>query len=199
MGMLSTIENKRLVRKLVGSVPTKFIQIVAAIEQFADLNTMTFQEATERLKAYEERIKRPRKKMYMIDFYTPKQSKRNKKNSIVVNVVVIGSRIRITKEEAAKEIGIKMFCLDAARGLNFLHNGNGKNDTLIHGNIKSSNILISRDGVGMIDDPIDPMLQKEFEKDRASISMREDSIDIFAKIAYPCYAEVEKRLRFSCE
>ncbi|GKD97691.1 hypothetical protein Tco_1381588 [Tanacetum coccineum] len=104
----STIENKRLVRKLLGSVPTKFIQIVAAIEQFADLNTMTFQEATERLKAYEERIKRPRKKMYMIYFYTPKQSKRNKKNSIVVNAMVIGSRIRITKEEAAKEIGIKM-------------------------------------------------------------------------------------------
>ncbi|GJY48969.1 hypothetical protein Tco_0438925 [Tanacetum coccineum] len=48
----STIENKRLVRKLLGSVPTKFIQIVAAIEQFADLNTMTFQEATKRLKAY---------------------------------------------------------------------------------------------------------------------------------------------------
>ncbi|GKE43956.1 phloem protein 2-like protein, partial [Tanacetum coccineum] len=44
------------------------------------------------------------------------------------------------------------FCLDAARGLNFLHNGNGKNDTIIHGNIKSSNILISRDGVGMIGD-----------------------------------------------
>ncbi|GKF60844.1 hypothetical protein Tco_0177630, partial [Tanacetum coccineum] len=33
----STIENKRLVRKLLGSVPTKFIQIVAAIEQFVDL------------------------------------------------------------------------------------------------------------------------------------------------------------------
>ncbi|GJZ91265.1 zinc finger, CCHC-type containing protein [Tanacetum coccineum] len=57
----STIENKRLVRKLLGSVPTKFIQIVAAIEQFVDLNTMTFQEATGRLKAYEERIKRPSK------------------------------------------------------------------------------------------------------------------------------------------
>ncbi|GJX12508.1 phloem protein 2-like protein, partial [Tanacetum coccineum] len=42
------------------------------------------------------------------------------------------------------------FCLYAARRLNFLHNGNGKNDTIIHGNIKSSNILISRDGVGMI-------------------------------------------------
>ncbi|PWA87005.1 Phloem protein 2-like protein [Artemisia annua] len=44
------------------------------------------------------------------------------------------------------------FCLDAARGLNFLHNGNGKNDAIIHGNIKSSNILIGRDGVGMIGD-----------------------------------------------
>ncbi|KAJ9553626.1 hypothetical protein OSB04_017671 [Centaurea solstitialis] len=36
----STIENKRLVRKLLGSVPARFIQIVAAIEQFADLNTI---------------------------------------------------------------------------------------------------------------------------------------------------------------
>ncbi|PWA93107.1 Phloem protein 2-like protein [Artemisia annua] len=44
------------------------------------------------------------------------------------------------------------FCLDAARGLDFLHNGNGKNDTIIHGNIKSSNILISREGVAMIGD-----------------------------------------------
>jgi hypothetical protein len=57
----STIDNKRLVRKLLGSVPAKFIQIVAAIEQFADLNTMQFQEAIGRLKAYEERIKKPEK------------------------------------------------------------------------------------------------------------------------------------------
>ncbi|GJS89141.1 phloem protein 2-like protein [Tanacetum coccineum] len=42
------------------------------------------------------------------------------------------------------------FCLEATRGLNFLHNSN--NQTIIHGNIKSSNILISRDGVGMIGD-----------------------------------------------
>jgi hypothetical protein len=55
----STIDNKRLVRKLLGSVPEKYIQIVAAIEQFADLKTMQFQEAIGRLKAYEERIKKP--------------------------------------------------------------------------------------------------------------------------------------------
>ncbi|KAD4586043.1 hypothetical protein E3N88_23644 [Mikania micrantha] len=57
----SIIDNKRLVRKLLGSVPEKYIQIVASIEQFADLNTMQFQEATGRLKAYEERIKKPNK------------------------------------------------------------------------------------------------------------------------------------------
>ncbi|GJW36799.1 phloem protein 2-like protein, partial [Tanacetum coccineum] len=44
------------------------------------------------------------------------------------------------------------FCLEAARGLNFLHNGKRKNHTIIHGNIKSSNILISQDGVSMIGD-----------------------------------------------
>lgn len=57
----STIDNKRLVQKFLGSAPTKFIQIVAAIEQFVDLNTMSFQEAIGRLKAYEERIKKPNK------------------------------------------------------------------------------------------------------------------------------------------
>ncbi|PWA62572.1 hypothetical protein CTI12_AA352180 [Artemisia annua] len=36
------------------SVPEKFIQIVAAIEQFADLNKLSFQEAMGRLKAFEE-------------------------------------------------------------------------------------------------------------------------------------------------
>lgn len=54
-----TLDDKKLVRKLLGSVPDKYIQIVAAIEQFADLNTMPFQEAVGRLKAFEERIKKP--------------------------------------------------------------------------------------------------------------------------------------------
>ena len=37
-----TLDDKRLVRKLLGSVLEKFMQIVVAIEQFADLNTMLF-------------------------------------------------------------------------------------------------------------------------------------------------------------
>ena len=44
-----------------------------------------------------------------------------------------------------------------------------------------------------LNDIIDPMLQKEFEKDPASISTREDSIYIFATLAYRCFAEVENR------
>ncbi|PWA88660.1 hypothetical protein CTI12_AA118370 [Artemisia annua] len=53
-----TLDEKRQVQKLLGSVPEKFIQIVAAIEQFADLNKMSFQEAVGRLKAFEERTKK---------------------------------------------------------------------------------------------------------------------------------------------
>lgn len=55
------MDEKRQIRKLLSSVPERFIQIVAAIEQFVDLNKMTFQEAVGRLKAFEERTKRQTK------------------------------------------------------------------------------------------------------------------------------------------
>nr|GFA79370.1 zinc finger, CCHC-type [Tanacetum cinerariifolium] len=48
---------KVLVRKLLNSVPKKFLPIVATIEQYQDLDEMSFEEAIERLIAYEERIK----------------------------------------------------------------------------------------------------------------------------------------------
>ncbi|KAD4982647.1 hypothetical protein E3N88_19318 [Mikania micrantha] len=51
-------EEKKLVQKLLRSVPGKFITIVATIQQFADLNSMPFQEAIGRLKAFEEAIGR---------------------------------------------------------------------------------------------------------------------------------------------
>ncbi|KAJ0432427.1 putative RNA-directed DNA polymerase [Helianthus annuus] len=53
----TTYENRKLTRKLLGSVPGKYVPIVASIEQFADLKTMTFQEAVGRLKTFEDRIK----------------------------------------------------------------------------------------------------------------------------------------------
>ncbi|XP_022032386.1 uncharacterized protein LOC110933474 [Helianthus annuus] len=51
----STFDQRTLVRKLLSSVPRRFVQIVATIEQFADLETTTLDETIERLKAYEER------------------------------------------------------------------------------------------------------------------------------------------------
>ncbi|GJZ16868.1 phloem protein 2-like protein [Tanacetum coccineum] len=43
-------------------------------------------------------------------------------------------------------------CLDAARGLEFLHNGVGEHHRIIHRDIKSSNILLGHNWVGKISD-----------------------------------------------
>ncbi|GJZ22768.1 zinc finger, CCHC-type containing protein [Tanacetum coccineum] len=52
-----TIEDQTLVRKLLNAVPDRYLQIVASIEQYSDLDEMTLEEAIGRLKTYEERIK----------------------------------------------------------------------------------------------------------------------------------------------
>jgi len=58
-GKLSGIKAKFkvLVRKLLNSIPKKFLPIVATIEQCQDLDKMTFEEAIGRLTAFEERLK----------------------------------------------------------------------------------------------------------------------------------------------
>nr|GEY05167.1 putative zinc finger, CCHC-type [Tanacetum cinerariifolium] len=53
----NTMEDETLVRKLLNSVPDRFLQIVASIEQYSDLDTMSLDEAIERLKTFEERLK----------------------------------------------------------------------------------------------------------------------------------------------
>ncbi|KAJ9567459.1 hypothetical protein OSB04_003425 [Centaurea solstitialis] len=53
----STIEDATLGKKLLDSVPDKIFQLVASIEQYSDLDTMPFEEAIGRLKAFEERIR----------------------------------------------------------------------------------------------------------------------------------------------
>nr|GEV37832.1 zinc finger, CCHC-type [Tanacetum cinerariifolium] len=52
-----TIEDQTLVRKLLNAVTDRYLQVVASIEQYSDLSEMTMEEAIERLKTYEERIK----------------------------------------------------------------------------------------------------------------------------------------------
>ncbi|XP_051129721.1 uncharacterized protein LOC127250461 [Andrographis paniculata] len=53
----STIEDNTLVRKILDSVPDMYLLLVASIEQCCDLDTMPFEEAIGRLKAYEDRLK----------------------------------------------------------------------------------------------------------------------------------------------
>ncbi|XP_039128858.1 uncharacterized protein LOC120264988 [Dioscorea cayenensis subsp. rotundata] len=55
-----TLEDSTLVKKLLDSVPDKYFPVVAGIEQFYDLDTMAFEEAVGRLKAFEERAVRLR-------------------------------------------------------------------------------------------------------------------------------------------
>lgn len=52
-----TMDESLLVRKLLNFTPDRFIQIVASIEQPSDLDDITLDEITGKLKAFEERIK----------------------------------------------------------------------------------------------------------------------------------------------
>ena len=53
-----TLEDTALVKKLFDTVPDRFLNVVAGIEQFFDLKSVAFDEAVGRLKAFEERTKR---------------------------------------------------------------------------------------------------------------------------------------------
>ncbi|XP_022003515.1 uncharacterized protein LOC110900968 [Helianthus annuus] len=53
----TTLSQPTLVRKLLNVVPDNFTQIVASMEQYSDLETMTLEEAIGRLKTYKERLR----------------------------------------------------------------------------------------------------------------------------------------------
>ncbi|KAI3741686.1 hypothetical protein L1987_59360 [Smallanthus sonchifolius] len=53
----STLDDGKLVRKLLDSVPDRYLQLVASMEQYSDVDEMPFEEAVGRLKAYEDRLK----------------------------------------------------------------------------------------------------------------------------------------------
>ncbi|CAL5003493.1 unnamed protein product [Urochloa decumbens] len=56
-GLGDKIEDSYLVKKILRAPTNKFLQIVASIEQFGDLTTMTVEEVFGRLRAYEERLR----------------------------------------------------------------------------------------------------------------------------------------------
>lgn len=53
-----SIEEPKVVKKFLDSLPDKFIHMTASLEQLLDLDTTPFEDVIGRLKAYEERIKR---------------------------------------------------------------------------------------------------------------------------------------------
>ncbi|GJT21081.1 zinc finger, CCHC-type containing protein [Tanacetum coccineum] len=53
----SRLDEEVAVRKLLNSAPKKYLPIIASIEQYSEIETMSFEEAVGRLKAYEERLK----------------------------------------------------------------------------------------------------------------------------------------------
>jgi hypothetical protein len=53
-----SLDDQALVKKLFDTVPDRFIQVVAGIEQFFNLKKLSFVDAIEQLKAFEERIGR---------------------------------------------------------------------------------------------------------------------------------------------
>jgi len=57
-GLGSTLENAAMVKKLLDTVPDHLYPAVAGIEQFCDVESMKFEEALGRLKAFDERSRR---------------------------------------------------------------------------------------------------------------------------------------------
>ncbi|XP_020148486.1 uncharacterized protein [Aegilops tauschii subsp. strangulata] len=57
-GLGSTLEDSAMVKKLLDSVPDRLYAGVAGMEQFCDLNTLLFEDALGRLKAFDERLQR---------------------------------------------------------------------------------------------------------------------------------------------
>ncbi|KAM3346857.1 hypothetical protein ACQJBY_021065 [Aegilops geniculata] len=57
-GLGSTLEDSAMVKKLLDSVPDRLYAGVAGMEQFCDLNTLLFEDALGRLKAFDERLRR---------------------------------------------------------------------------------------------------------------------------------------------
>ncbi|XP_074352879.1 uncharacterized protein LOC141692035 [Apium graveolens] len=53
-----SIGEEYVMKKILRAVPTKFLQIASALEQFGNLETMSVEEVIGSLKAYEERLSR---------------------------------------------------------------------------------------------------------------------------------------------
>jgi hypothetical protein len=58
VGLGATLDDAAMVKKLLDTVPDRLFPAVAGIEQFCDVETMAFEEALGRLKAFDKRSRR---------------------------------------------------------------------------------------------------------------------------------------------
>ncbi|XP_073353578.1 uncharacterized protein [Aegilops tauschii subsp. strangulata] len=56
-GLGSTLDDPTMVKKLLDTAPDRLYAAVAGMEQFCDVNSMSFEEDLERLKAFDERLR----------------------------------------------------------------------------------------------------------------------------------------------
>ena len=60
VGLGATLDNAAMVKKLLDCVPDRLYAAVAGMEQLCDLETLQFDDALGRLKAFDERLRRRR-------------------------------------------------------------------------------------------------------------------------------------------
>ncbi|XP_039135763.1 uncharacterized protein LOC120273192 [Dioscorea cayenensis subsp. rotundata] len=77
----ASVKDGTLVKKLFNSVPSKYLQVLASLEQLFDVDEMPFEEAIGRLKAYEKRVKKDDKQGNQLLLTREKWSARTKRVS----------------------------------------------------------------------------------------------------------------------
>ncbi|GKA92491.1 hypothetical protein Tco_0814416 [Tanacetum coccineum] len=81
-----TIEDSVVVRKLLNVVPDKFLQIVASIEQYSDLDEMSVDEAIGRLKTKKKELKVEEKPVEHQEVYVHQINYMKAKENLLENV-----------------------------------------------------------------------------------------------------------------
>nr|GEW23380.1 zinc finger, CCHC-type [Tanacetum cinerariifolium] len=110
-----TMEDETLVRKLLNAVPDRYLQIVASIEQYSDLDEMTLEEVVGRLKTYEERIKYMKGKQDLDPTYNVVQFKIYETKPLNPNGDLVKFELDLTAKKLPPELSPRICVLMSLR------------------------------------------------------------------------------------